>query len=431
MSFQEARDTRTESRTLVNYSMVQKLTPCMGMLVEGSEGGLISQRITIELDPIPGRLMTPITGEVCAVFVPIQAIDALLDPAAAYAGMTEVVRQKLLSGNPLFVVEDETEISQRCGINPKSVAGFKKTNRMVRVAHNVAVNFLRRRIHKDAVQLISTNTAITPALLGSTVLTRLNGVLDPDERINGAVALRIPQMILPVEGITQSAGQIATAQGVSMTSSATDITLGALNNPNLRFKRNVGNPVGTDLDITATLNAVTAGNVSLTDFYNAETMDRLTRTMGQIMDANPEYGQDMILRWAHGLSMENGDDPVLLAHQTAYFGMQIIGATDSPGVRNETIRSDMALEFRLNIPIPKTELGGVIITFVSVKPDETIASQPHPVLANNFNLRNHMADQLALAQKAPGQILRLRQHERAVAVGECGEPITPLFLAPE
>ena len=134
--YQNTRNVRRESRTLVGRFRGGKLAPVMAVPVRGNEGGLLSQSITYELDPIAGRMITPITAEVIAVFVPVQAIDAIKDPAAQYAGMTEVLRQKLLSGAPLFTLEAESEISKRCGVNPRSIGGVKMVNQMVRLAHN-------------------------------------------------------------------------------------------------------------------------------------------------------------------------------------------------------------------------------------------------------------------------------------------------------
>lgn len=172
----------------------------MAAAIKGNEGGMLSQSVTFELDPIAGRMVTPITGEIVSVVVPVQAIDAIKDPEAAYAGMTEVIREKILSGQPLFGLENETEISKRCGVNPRSIGGVKKVNEMVRLAHNAAVNYLRMRKYVKASVLLHSSTAITPAILSSTVLERLNGVLDPDDHINGAVQLDIPNVNMPVLG---------------------------------------------------------------------------------------------------------------------------------------------------------------------------------------------------------------------------------------
>lgn len=112
-NYQSPRNVRRESRTLVGRFRGGKLCPVLAVPVKGNEGGMLSQSITLELDPVAGRLITPVYGELISVFVPVQAIDALKDPLAAYAGMTEVLREKILSGNPLFGLEDENEISMR------------------------------------------------------------------------------------------------------------------------------------------------------------------------------------------------------------------------------------------------------------------------------------------------------------------------------
>lgn len=393
--FTSQRNVRRESITKWGRFRGGKLAPVMAVAVRGNEGGMLSQVVTFKLDPISGSMITPIFAELHAVFVPVQAMDALKDPLAAYPGMTEVIREKLLSGNPLFGLENEGEITKRIGINPRSMAGIKKVNEAVRLGHNCAVNFLRARKYDKAVQLTAAADAVTAALISQTVLERMNGVLDPDDRINGAVALELPTMILPVDGITQNSNNVTAAAAANITSTAALLEVGTGANK-LNFKRNAGNPVGTDLDITATLNGATAGNVSLSDFYNAEKMDELTRTMRQIVDENPEYGEEMVLRWAHGLQVDAGKTPFLLAERREIIGRSLVPAMDSAGVAANTMRSDMMAQIAINVPIPRTELGGIIITFACMKPDETIGSQPHPFLSDVWGVDNFVADQLAL-----------------------------------
>lgn len=396
MNFQKTRNTRREARTLVGRTRGGKLTPIMATPVRGNEGGMLSQSVTLELDPIAGRMITPIMAEMRAVFVPVQAIDAIKDPAASYAGMTEVIREKLLTGNPLFGLENEGEISKRCGVNPRSIGGAKKVNQMVRLAHNAAVNYLRQRKYDKATVVPHSNTAVTPAIIAQTVLDRLNGVLDPDDRINGAVQLELPSIQLPVSGIRQQSNANGTASGASMTSTATGLSIGSSAVGGLVVDRKTGNPAGTELNVFATLNGTTAGNVSLSDFYNAEKMDALTRTMREIVDNNPEYGEEMVLRWAHGLQVDAGKVPFVIAEKTQPFGRSLVGATDSVGVLADTMRSDMMLEMSFTVPIPKTELGGIIVTFLSIKPDETLAGQPHPFLSDVWGAENFVSDELAL-----------------------------------
>lgn len=396
-NYQTPRNVRRDSRTLVGRFRGGKLVPVMAVPVRGNEGGLLSQQITLELDPIPGRLITPITGEVTSVFVPVQAIDAIKDPDAAYAGMTEVLREKLLTGNPLFGLEAENEISKRCGVNPRSIGGVKKVNEMVRLAHNAAVNYLRVRKYVNATQLLHSNTAITPALISQTVLDRFNGVLDPDDRINGTVNLAIPDMELPVAGVY--AKKMGSGASVSANVVFSEPYKRAAVNPGSSNGAQIAvdtNEDGTEAKVYAELNGVEAGGVSLTDFYNAEKMDALTRRMRGIVDANPEFGEEMVLRWAHGLSVDTGKIPFVVFHKQQMFGRSIASATDTAGVEDKTLRSDMVQMLSFNVPIPRTELGGIIITFASLKPDETISSQPDPFLSDVWGIENFVADELAL-----------------------------------
>jgi len=393
MSYQNARNVRRESRTLVGRFRGGKLNPAMAVAVRGNEGGFLSQQVTLELDPIAGRMITPMTGEFIAVYVPVQAVDAIKDPDAAYAGMTEVLREKLLSGNPLFDLEPESEISRRCGVNPRSIGGVKKVNEIVRLGHNAAVNFLRQRKYVKAKQVLHSNTAITPALISQTVLDRLNGVLDPEDRINGRVVL---EGDIPVKGIGwddqqqmhynvpihETGGQTRTYEVSSKGSTSGRVSLE-------QDPENVGFP-----KVVAELGG--ANGITLSDFYNAETMDRLTRAMRQFVDDNPQYGEEMALRWAHGLSVDTGKVPFIISQQSRVFGRSIVGATDTAGVESDVMRSDMMLQMSFSVPIPRTELGGIIITFVTLKPDETLSSQPHPYLSDVWGADNFVADELAL-----------------------------------
>jgi len=404
--YQTSRNRRRENNTKTGRFRGGKLAPIMAVPVKGSEGGMLMQNLTLELDPIAGRMITPITGEMIAVFVPIQAIDAIKNPSAEYAGMTEVIREKLLTGNPLFNLETEGEISQRCGIEPRSITGVKRVNEAVRLAHNAAANFLRQRKYDKAALLLHTNTGITPAILSQTVLDRLNGVLDPDDRVNGAVSLDVnmtlPAANLPVTGIAfQGAAGTLARNGVRETDGTDPNYAAALDavNTSVTFKAS-GTGATSRPEIFAKLNSTAlsggASNVSLTDFYNAETMDRLTREMDRIIKDNPVYGEEMVVRWAHGLSVDPGKTPVVIAEQSSFFQRNIVGAMDSSGVANEVMRSDFLLQMQFSVPIPKTELGGIIITFACLKPDETLATQPHPILSDVWALENFVADELAL-----------------------------------
>lgn len=399
-NYQAPRNTRREARTLVGRFRGGKLVPVMAVPIRSNEGGMLSQSITMELDPVAGRLLTPVYGELIAVFVPVQAIDAMRDPDAEYAGMTEVLREKLLSGVPLFGVENENEITRRCGVNPRSIGGVKKVSTAVGWAHNAAVNHLRRLKYVNAEMVTPSLRGVSRALLSSTILERLNGVLDPEDRVNGMVQLDLPTVQLPVTGIGYAGNPNVNVAGVSVrtTKPADDFVTDG-------HDRQVNGTVVIDTDsggaaarprIYATLNGVAAGGVQLQDFYNAEQMDRLVRTMREIVEQNPEYGDEMVLRWSHGLSVDPGKTPFVIAEKRQQFGRDLVPAMDTAGVQADFVRSDMALQMSFSVPIPRTELGGVIMTFACLKPDEVLANQPHPFLSDNWGADNFVADELAM-----------------------------------
>lgn len=386
--------TRREARKISGRFRGGKLAPALAVPFLGGEGGMLSQRATLELDPVAGRIRSPITAYMVSVFVPVQAMDAERDRDNDLAGITEVIRQKLLTGNPLFGLEPETEMSKRLGVNPVPINGQLMVSEGVRFAYNAAINYLRRRKYVYAELVPPTNTAVTPALLSTTILERFNAALDPDDHINGAVQLDFPEVKLPVKGITQTSNYLG---GGGMNSGATvDAVHHGSSGKDIQFKRKPGNPAGTELDIYAELNAATAGSVSLSDFYNAQKMDSLTRQMRKIADENPIDGEEMVLRWAHNLSVDPGRHPFVIAEEELFFNPQYDEATDGAGLMDEVALSKLAVPIDFAVPVPRTELGGIVITFMSVKPDETIAAQPHPILAAPWGLINEVAEEMKL-----------------------------------
>ena len=402
-NFQSARRVRREYRSETGRIRGGKLYPCMAHKVEGSASGTLTQRLSVELDPIPGRLISEIVLEMFSIYVPLQALDAIKDPLAAYAGMTEVVREKLLSGTPVMGLENEGEISRRSAVKPRSIGGQKKVNEAVRLAYNCAINMLRQRAYFRATLLPHTNTAIAPAIYAQTVLDKINGVLDPDDRVNGAVPLELPTMSLPVTGI----GVNDANEGVKQTHTIREST-GAVRSVSGWNNSVAGTPgagaafvtVEGDANnwpkIAAQLNGQFAGNLSLVDFYNAKTMDEFARTMDTMMRDNPQYGEEMVLRWAHGLSVDPGRNPFILAERRVVLNKSLQAATDTAGVNDDVLRTDGGVKVGITVPLPKTELGGVVVTLLAIKPDEKLASQPHPFLSDVWTADNFVADSLAL-----------------------------------
>lgn len=392
--YMKPRSIRREARNIGGRFRGGKLAPVMAVPFRESESGTISQKVTFELDPIPGRMLTPITAEVVSVYVPIPAMDALYDSGGDYPGSADVIREKLLSGVPLFSTEPENEITKRVGVVPRRVNGATEVSEVVTLAHNVAVNYLRRRKYVNASQLAWNNQSVTPALIGKTVLERLNGVLDPEDRVNGAVDFNIPQMDLPVKGLGSTDTSLYSARALgAVKETGGDAPAGDYlydNGTKFAMLRDAA----TGYPVVNALFSGTTSQMSLTDFYQAERMDGLTREMRQLVDENPEFGEDIVTRWAHGLSVDVGKQPFVMYEKSVTFGMALRKAMDS--VDLSATQSELYQEIDYTVPVPPTEFGGVVVTFAVVKPDEALASQPHPILSDSWSARNYVADEMAV-----------------------------------
>lgn len=394
----EIRDERVESRMLGGRFRGGKLAPVGCVPFKENEGGLVSQAVTFELDPIGGRVVTEMFAEVVTVFVPTQAIHAFKNPEADYPGNTEIVRDALMSGTPLFGLEDEGEISKRLGVVPRSINGSKKVNEAARLAYLAACAFLYRRKYVKAFQPANTDTAIQRALISQTTLDRFNGVLDPEDRVNGAVDFTGE---LPIKGLgingdndwdfssngiaRQTGGPGAGTDGdyeVMHDNTGTGKGIAVYEDPD-----NPGYP-----KITASMDG--ANNISLRDFYTAERMDELTRVQRRLVDAYPQYGEEIAVRFAYGLSVDVGNQPIVLYEKRESMRKLMRQAMD--GANLDVNQTDHAVGINFTVPVMRTELGGIMVTMAALKPDETLASQPHPILSAPWSPKNHMADELAI-----------------------------------
>lgn len=397
--FATPKNVRGSVQTLAGRFRGGKMAPVMAVAVGPNESGILRQEVEMSLDPIAGRMITPITREIYAVYVPVQAMDALKNPEEAFAGNDESIRQKLLSGAPLFDLEPEGELSQRMGVHPVSIGGVKKVSESLRLAHNCAVNYLRRKLYVDAIQLDASNTSVTPALLGSTALTRLNGVLDPEDRVNGSVEIDFGSIKIPMKGIATSTS--ATYQSGSGPVAESDGTTRSYDNllpirdtaeGRLYVEENPEFPGFPN--IYGDMDGLTSTGISLTDFYEAEKMDKLVRQLRKMVTDNPEYGEEMIANYVHGLDVNTGRQPFILHKSTGIMDENERYGSDGPSL--DISQTDMGLVTNFTVAIPKTEFGGVIVTFAVVKPDETISAQPHPFFTEPWTAINYAADEFKL-----------------------------------
>lgn len=409
--------TRREPRDLSSRFKAGLMAPVMAVPIEPGEGGTVSQTVTFELDPVAGRIITPIFAEVISVFVPVTAIEKLLAPASLTADIPEVVKQKYLTGAVMYALEAETEISQRLGVIPQKIAGVKQVCSISRLAYIAACNMLRQRRYAYATKILANSTAIERAILTETVLDRFNGVLDPADQQNGTVKLDIGTMNLPVRGMGYSSAYTAshnfanvadfkdTANPTAHTARVNSYAAAAANP---LFEVDASN----NPQIFAIFNGAATG-VSLTDFYKAENHDKMIRAFENIVKENPLEGEEAVMRFVHGFTMEEGKFPIVVAERRVAFGMDIRQAMDNAGLQQDAMMSKAMQQLSFTAIVPRTEIGGVLITIASVKPDETIKDQPHPILSKPWQKRNNVDDQTKLE---PIPVL-MRELDSEVATG--------------
>lgn len=424
------RSQRTESRHQSNKARGGKLVPVMAVPFRPNEKGIVSQQVSVELEPISGRLITDIYATVTCVFVPALAADALLNAGSDYPGNAEVFRQRLLDGEDVFPLEGESEISERLGIVPRSLNGELVVSSVARAAHNVAVNYLRRKKYIKAAQIEVTNLGMTPALISSTALDRFNAVLDPEDRVNGSVTL---EGEIPIKGIglrasrvgepdifnsRQSDGTVSNVDGWRSIDADSTPGIGRAQFVIDQDPDNPGHP-----DIVADFSLGTGQRLSLKDFYQAEKMDKLTRLFQRMVEANPEHGYEQIIRLVHGLEIETGKLPYTVFQRTVSLRSGVKSGMDGPSLDTVQTHTDGVVDY--TIPIDGSEFGGVLVTFLEVKPEEVISDQPHPVLTQPWHVDNVAAQELAIHP------VPVHMRDLDVNVAAQDEDIVAFWVGPE
>lgn len=394
---------RREARHLAGRVKTAKLAPALATPFLPGEGGLLTQSVSFELDPIGGRMLSSIYAKVICMYVPVQAALKLRAPADPNAGVTEILRRKIMNGEPLLAGGGNAgEISNRLGIVPQKIGGSTKVNDIGRISFNVAVNALRKRKYVYATERLALDATVPPAIIDRSVLDYFNGVLDPDEHINGEVKLMPNETKLHVRGLgvidpsvaasnytvaetAWAAGHVISGWKANTANSAGNIQLivkkaASANEPLIQAD-------ATDLEL---------GGFSLGDLYNGQKADDLVRAMRKIADAHPLSGEDAVLRWALGLEIDDAQFPFVLYEKRFALGERRQKAVDAAGMEDEVSITTVADRVTFSVPVPKTELGGIVITMFQVTPDEVISQQPHPILSGDFGAANHAADQLRI-----------------------------------
>lgn len=388
------RQTKREGRDLMSRFKAGLNVPVMAQAFLPGDGGTVSVGATFTLDPVAGQVVTPMFGEFTLLYVPVTAIEHLLNPTSATADIPEVVKQKYLTGADMYGLENESEISRRLGVVPQKIANVQKVCTISRLAYLAACNHLRKRRYAYALEVAHTSTAIERAVLSQTVLDRLKGVLDPSELANGQVNLDIGTLTLPVDGIGFYLTGTASSETLRKTAPLADEVTTVRT---AGFGAKVASGAGTTAKpgITALFDGQATG-ISLVDLYKAENHDKMIRMFAEIVKQNPLDGEEAVMRYVHGMTMEPGRHCMIVFEQKMAFGIDPRAATDGTSLLQDTIMSKAHLRIGGTVVIPASELGGILIGIASVKPDETIYMQPHPILSKPWAIRNDVDDETKL-----------------------------------
>lgn len=391
------------------------------------EGGTVNTRLNVKLAPVSGYMRSNAYVDLYQIFVPYQAIEKMWLDTQDDAGVTEMTKRRLMEGN-FCPLGGESQISKACNIHPRSIGGSKRVSASHHHAYNAAVNHLRRAAYYDAEQLPKTNYVIQPAILSANVLARFNGVLDPERQIDGAINLT---GTLPLKGIGRKSANTVTPLAninsyepiVPTDGTASNGTETELENYPNAYEVNADD-WSNDLVIRVSDNGIPqlfvdmegTSEVTLRDMMKSQVIDGMIRGFAKILKDNPTHGEEIIERALYGLTVDFDDECQVLYHKTHTLSPMHQRPTDGASI------NDVSAHFELNTAfstfVPRSELGGQLITIAMIKPVETLEAQPDPAQTEGWKLVNRVHDETQLDEV----LLTRADLESDVAVADEDQP---------
>jgi hypothetical protein len=359
------------------------------------EGGTVSTALDVGLAPVAGYMRSKAYVHVSQIFVPYQAIEKMELDTQEDAGVTEMTRRRLMAGEGIGL-EDEGVITKAANIHPKSIGGAKRVTKTARLAYLCAVNHLRKVAYYNATMVAKTETAILPAILTANILDRFNGVLDPERLIDGAINLTGE---LPVKGISKRTQNFGAAhQGYGSGGENTDYASSSpMSNASQDYifeveedPANPGYPnIRVDMD--------GASEVTLRDMMESQKLDDLIREFAGMIKKDPINGEEVVARSLYGISVDFDHNCHSLYDQIHELTAQHVQPTDGPSVND--VSGHFKLKTRIGTVVPRSELGGQLVTLVMVKPLETLSKQPDPAQTEAWQLVNRVHDETELDEQ--------------------------------
>ncbi|MEM9422707.1 MAG: hypothetical protein AAF986_09415, partial [Pseudomonadota bacterium] len=339
------------------------------------EGGTVSTDLNLKLAPVNGYMRSMAYAHVVQVFVPYQAIEKLELDTQDDAGVTEMSRRRLMAGEGIGL-EDEGTITKASNIHPRSVGGAKRVTKTARLAYICAVNHMRKYAYFAATEAPKTETAILPAILTANILERFNGVIEPERLIDGAINLTGE---LPVKGIgvnttatfpntwdtKETGGNTENYAGTGFVRSTSDSLV-------LQVEEDPANP-GYPRIVADTSGA---SELTLRDLIVSQKLDGLVRKFAQMIQDDPINGEEVVERALYGISVDYDHNCQVVYNNV--FPMKAIHSRPMDGPSVNDVSAHFELDKRIATIVPRSELGGQLVTLCMIKPVETLAQQPNP-----------------------------------------------------
>jgi hypothetical protein len=356
------------------------------------EGGVVTSGLNVRLAPVSGYMRSKAYVDVKQIFVPYQAVEKLELDTQDDAGVTEMTRRRLMNGEGIGL-ETEGEITKAAYINGRNVSSDPRVQKSARLAYLAAINHLRLVAYYNATLLTKADTAIQPAILTANILERFDGVLEPENLVDGAINLTGS---LPVKGISFGT---TTANGSGSEAGGDVVTYGEYNvitadgttMTNNRIKL-AGSADNLSPALYADLGG--AGDLTLRDMMKSKKLDQLVRAFAGMVKSDPIHGEEKVERALYGISVDFDDDCHVVYDRVHEISPSHTRPTDGASIND--ISAHFELNERFSTIVPRSELGGQLVTIVMIKPLETLQKQPDPAQTEAWTLVNKIHDELAL-----------------------------------
>ena len=379
------RFNRLEGCNVVTTSMAGKFVPlkAFGLL---REDGVMNSRIQInvQMSETVKMLLNPVRVSVMAYFIPKLAIGG------RYSDMGQIDRsyngQPEVDGSIIPWFEEETrdittlEFYKVLGLH-KSTGG--PINMDYIKAYNTLWNYIAEQRSPSLAPRGMSNAGLAPAFWEHTQLKHVKPTFD-DAMLEGEVPLTITEQNIPVKTGTTTNQILSILDGndtrIQMDSSTSVVNAGA--------------PGGEEIaGLFAELeeNGVT---VSLANIDLARQTSAWARMRTQYQGISEDWMIDQLMQGIR-IRDEALKHPILIDHQQAVIGMTQRYATD--GANLDQSVTDGRTMVGLNIRVPQTTCGGVVMVCAQALPEQVYERQQDyyfSAMDVQDDLPNRQADEL-------------------------------------